>query len=242
MEDLLNEQRTLEQQEINRLREERERQFVDRFVCGESYARAEEDCNTILWDDAVGLGDGGGVPQNTAATYCPTGVSSTCPTSQKCYAAVSCPRLYHDAEPEILIMDTSLRVLELYAVQYYDGQTEALLDLDVNVTASYVRTFAELESGRLEGEVVSSSLESWRSIPSLMMGAMSSLLPSGIFASSSSTHHDPLDNLFSVGVNAKEVEDVKKPKDSTADGVSIQMLEAAVQRRVSLSFGGRKMI
>lgn len=261
---------------MNRLMEERKREYVDRFVCGVSYHRAEMDCSDIILGDHEGEGgdkSDKALPQNTAAHYCPTGQSSVCPDSMKCYAAVSCPRQYHDPEPEIVVImdNTSLRLLDLYAADYYNAydnvvqlhhhqQTEAVLDLDVNSTAaSHVRTlFAESTGGSGQEEGSSSSLSStsleWRLLPSSIMGSLSSMLPLGIFLGSSSSGRHPLDELFDVGgvkeelnINGAAVDSaVESVPRSTTDGgaeVSIQMIEAAVQKRARLSSGGgRKMI
>ena len=87
------------------------------------------------------------------------------------------------------------------------------------------------------------------------MGSLSSILPLGIFIGSSSSGRHPLDELFDVGgvkeelINGAAVDvAIESAPTSTyttngADEVSIQMIEAAVQKRARLSSGGgRKMI
>jgi len=101
IEDVLEEQRYLEREELNRLIDLRGDEYVDRFVCGQSYEDAMSSC-------AISANPPQRHPQHgwgtSTAYYCPTGSSSVCPANQECYAAVSCPKTTHDSEISILEM------------------------------------------------------------------------------------------------------------------------------------------
>mmetsp|Transcript_8126 Transcript_8126/g.17631 ORF Transcript_8126/g.17631 Transcript_8126/m.17631 type:complete len:282 (+) Transcript_8126:345-1190(+) len=110
METALERQHQLEREEVKRLADRREEDYVARFVCGKSYDEAAESCD----DDAAAVAaspmDGVAAAvaaatttttSSSSAVYCPTGSSLQCPTDMQCYAAVSCPRLTHDEEPPL---------------------------------------------------------------------------------------------------------------------------------------------
>jgi len=94
VEDVLSEQRSMEQSELNRLAEGRAGAHVDRFVCGASYDDAALRCSAGADPPQLGRGRAGGA----GAHYCPSGSSGACPAGTECYAAVPCPASTHAPE------------------------------------------------------------------------------------------------------------------------------------------------
>ena len=72
--------------------EEREREFMSRFVCGRSYDDAVESCSG---GDSSNSSEG--VSWAAHAYFCTSGLSSECPSGMQCYASVSCPRSKDEA-------------------------------------------------------------------------------------------------------------------------------------------------
>lgn len=112
MADILEKQGRMEQQEIDRLKRRRGEEYVERFVCGDSYEGAEASCSSDS-------GESASAPSSAAASYCPSGSSAQCPNGQSCYAAVSCPRSSHEEEVP-LVEEVSLQLINSL-------MTEALL-------------------------------------------------------------------------------------------------------------------
>ena len=98
LDDVMSEQRTMEQAELNRLAEERDGDgtTVDRFVCGTSYDDAALRCAAGADPPQLGARSRLGVPGD--AHYCPSGTSGACPRGTECYAAVPCPSSTHAPE------------------------------------------------------------------------------------------------------------------------------------------------
>lgn len=168
MDEVLERQSQLEQQEQNRLMDEREEECVERFVCGLTFAHAESSCgapSSPLDADYVFRADG-----VAGANYCSSGSSSQCPMGEGCYAAVPCPRHSH-LEEVSLIERVGLQLLNSIA-------TEAvLLMTEDNSTGSSGRR----GDGILIGEYGLMS-EEWRAFfresSSALSGKVSSLLSS----------------------------------------------------------------
>lgn len=160
MEEILERQRHLELQEMNRLMDAREEMYVNKFVCGDSYAEAEDSCNAPV-DGGHESGDGGDMESH----YCPSGSSYQCPSGLQCYAAVPCPRATHDEEPSLL-EEVSLKLLPL--------MTEPILLNDTTTSWSssspspYTSEMLLMEEWRLFFQESSS----------VLLGTMSSLLAS----------------------------------------------------------------
>mmetsp|Transcript_30866 Transcript_30866/g.65243 ORF Transcript_30866/g.65243 Transcript_30866/m.65243 type:complete len:323 (-) Transcript_30866:123-1091(-) len=193
MEGVLKRQARMEQREMNRLKTARIKEYVDRFVCGESYAAAAESCggNVAASSSSSSITDdnGGSLPTAAAALqYCPTGSSSQCPTGMECYAAVSCSRPSHD-EKVSLVENVSVRLLDslMTTAAAHEGPASAVSSLPNSTTAA---SDDDGDNGVLIEEGVhcsssSSLIDEWRiffqessSSSSIVSRTVSAMLPS----------------------------------------------------------------
>jgi len=141
MEDVLEEQRHLEREEVNRLIDIRGDENVDRFVCGQSYEDAMSSCVTSADPPQRHPQLGWG---SSAAHYCPMGSSSVCPANEQCYAAVPCPKATH--EPEISVLDMVEMGLSLPKVvtepmlmNFSGSEVTEVISLEINVNTESIQ-------------------------------------------------------------------------------------------------------
>mmetsp|Transcript_47872 Transcript_47872/g.101714 ORF Transcript_47872/g.101714 Transcript_47872/m.101714 type:complete len:272 (-) Transcript_47872:349-1164(-) len=113
--EVLERQRRLERQEMDRLARQKEEKYVGRFVCGGSYDEAAEICASSPPFDQTATAVGP-LGETVTAFYCPTGSSLKCPAGMRCYAAVPCPRSTHYEEPS-LIREVSLQLLSPFITE-----------------------------------------------------------------------------------------------------------------------------
>jgi len=135
MEDVMEEQRRLEREELNRLMDLTDDEYVNRFVCGHSYEDAMSSCATSA-DPPQRHPQHGWVA--STAYYCPTGSSLVCPADQECYAAVTCPETTHALEmPRLELVEVGLNlqsvVTEPMLMNYSDTEIIEVMSLGMNV-------------------------------------------------------------------------------------------------------------
>lgn len=153
----------LERDAVRRLARRRDAESVPRFVCGGSFAEAEESCGTAALA-AAGVGAAATPPR-----YCATGSSAQCPADAECYAAVPCPRSTHDEEPPLLQAEGE----GLWGSSFLG--TEPIL---LNFTTTVAMEEDEMsEEGKVLGKILGWSVFARESSP-LILGTVSVLLSS----------------------------------------------------------------